>query len=114
MTKNIKRPYMWIFWLELMLATVIPFIIWWSNTPTNILNSNFLFGLLKTIGLVGSDLIFFAGIPAGIIGIIKSKRMEKLRIATLVLSLLNLCAGIIEIITLILAFCMAVFGGVSV
>ena len=78
------------------------------------LNSNSLLKLLEPIGLIGSALIFLAGIPIGIIGIRKSKIMEKRRIATIVLSLINLSAGIIETIMLILVFCAVVFGGASV
>lgn len=114
MTKKIKRRYLWVFWLELTLAAVIPFIIMSSNTPTNVINSNSLFKLLDTIGTSASTLIFFIGIPAGIIGIVLSRRLEKLRIATIILSGLNLTAGLIEIIALILIFCMTVFGGASV
>ncbi len=102
-----------IFWLELALFLVIPFVIWWSNTPTNILNSNSLFKLLETIGMWGSGIILLASIPVGIIGIIKAKRMIKLRKTTFVLSIINLSAGIIEVGMLIAVFCAVVFGGVS-
>ena len=78
------------------------------------LNSNSLLKLLELIGLIASALIFLAGIPIGIIGIRQSKIMEKRRIATIVLSLINLSAGIIETIMLILVFCAVVFGGASV
>ncbi len=103
-----------LFWLELILAILIPFIVWWSMTPTNILNSNSMFRLLECVGSNGSILICFAGIPIGLIGIIKAKKMENLRIATIMLSLINLFAGIIEVGMLILIFCKVIFGGVSV
>ena len=99
--------------LEFAFVLVIPFIIWWSITPTNILNSNSLFTLLEAIGLLGSGVILLAGIPVGIIGIIKAKRMINLRKATIVLSIINLSAGTIEILMLLLIFCAVVFGGVS-
>ena len=105
---------MTIFWLELIFAAAIPLIICWGMIPTNILNSNFLLKLLELIGLCGSVLLFFAGIPVGIIGLRKAKEMEKLRIATIVLSVLNLSAGIIEIAALVLIFCAVLFGGLSV
>ena len=103
-----------LFWLELILATFIPFIIWWSMTPTNILNSSFLFGLLECIGLSGSALIFFAGIPIGLAGIKKAKELGKCRIPTIVLSLINLSTGIFEVGMLILILCMVGLGRVSV
>ena len=103
-----------IFGLELAICLVIPFIVWWSNTPTNILNSNSLFKLLETIGLCGSAIILCVDIPVGIIGIIYAKRMTKLRKATIALSIINLVAGSIEVFMLLLIFCAVVFGGVTV
>ena len=40
------------FGLELALVLVIPFVIWWSTTPTNVLNSHFLYKLLEIVGIV--------------------------------------------------------------
>ena len=100
--------------LELALFLAIPFVIWWSNTPTNILNSNSLFKLLETIGIWGSGIILLLGIPVGVIGISKAKRMIKLRKATFVLSTINLAAGSIELLMLLAVFCAVVFGGASV
>ena len=98
-----------IFLLELILFLIIPFDIWWSFTPTNILNSNSLFKLLEIIGIGGSGIILLVGIPVGIIGIIKAKRMIKLRKTTFVLSIINLAAGSIEILVLFALFCVVVF-----
>ena len=84
----------------------------WGNTPTSVLNSNSLFKLLEYIGICGSILIFFAGIPVGVIGIIKAKRMIKLRNATIALSIINLFAGNIEILILLFIFYAVVFRGV--
>lgn len=100
--------------LELILAVCIPFIIWWSLTPTNVLYSSFLFGLLACVGLSGSVIIFFAGIPMGIVGVKKAKELGKQRIPMIVLSLVNLTAGIIEVGMLISFFYMVAFRGVSV
>lgn len=103
-----------IFALELILFLVIPFVVWWSVTPTNVLNSNSLYKFLAAIGIRGSNIVFFAGIPVGIIGIIKAKRMIKLRKTTLALSIINLVAGSVEVFMLLLIFCAVVFGGISV
>ena len=102
-----------IFGLELAICLVIPFVVWWSNTPTNVLNSHFLYKLLEIVGIVGCGLLP-AGIPVGIIGIIMSKRMEQLRKSTLILSIINLSVGSIEILMLLALFCAVVLGGVSV
>ena len=103
-----------IFGFELALLLVIPFVVWWSITPTNVLNSNSLYKLLETIGIGGSGIILLVDIPAGIIGIIKAKRMIKLRKTTFTLSIINLVAGSFEVFMLLLIFCAVVFGGVSV
>ena len=103
-----------IFWFELALLLIIPFAVWWSITPTNVLNSNSLYKLLETIGILGSGIILLVDIPAGIIGIIQAKRMIKLRKTTFVLSVINLVAGSVEVLVLLLVFCAAVFGGASV
>ena len=101
------------FGLELAFVLVIPFVIWWSTTPTNVLNSHFLYKLLEIVGIVGSGLLP-VGIPVGIMGIIMSKRMEQLRKSTLILSIINLSVGSIEILMLLVLFCAVVFGGASV
>ena len=101
------------FGLELAFVLVIPFVIWWSTTPTNVLNSHFLYKLLDFVGIVGCGLLP-AGIPIGIIGIIMSKRMEQLRKSTLILSIVNLSVGSFEILMLLVLFCAVLFGGVSV
>ena len=102
-----------IFWFELALFLVIPFVVWWSTTPTNVLNSHFLYKLLGIVGVVGCGLLP-AGIPVGIIGIIMSKRMEQLRKSTLILSIVNLSVGSIGILGLLVLFGAVVFGGASV
>lgn len=68
---------------------------------------------MEVVNLIESILIFFAGIPVGVIGIIKAKRMIKLRNATIALSIINLFAGIIEILILLFIFYAVVFRGVS-
>ena len=101
------------FGLEFAFVSVIPFVIWWSTTPTNVLNSHFLYKLLEIVGVVGCGLLP-AGIPVGIIGIIMSKRMEQFRKSTLILSIVNLSVGSIEILMLLAIFGAVVFGGASV
>lgn len=103
-----------IFLFELTLFLVIPFVIWWSTTPTNVLNSTSLYKLLEIVGICGSGIILLIGIPVGIIGIIKARRMIKLRKITFVLSIINLVAGSIELLLLLIIFCAVVFGGASV
>ena len=103
-----------IFWFELALFLVIPVVIWWSTTPTNVLNSNSLYKLLETVGILGSGIILLIGLPAGMIGIIKARKMIKLKKTTFALSIINLVTGCIEFLILLVAFCAVVFGGVSV
>lgn len=114
MTKKTELTNTIIFWLELILAVLVPFIICWSVTSTNVLNSNFPLKLLELIGVIGSVIMLFAGIPVGIIGILTTKRTKKMRTATIVLSILNLSIGMIEIAILTLIFCAVIFKGISV
>ena len=51
-----------IFWFELALFLVIPFDVWWSITPTNVLNSSSLYKLLETVGIWGSGIFLLIGI----------------------------------------------------
>ena len=50
----------------------------------------------------------------GIVGVKKAKELGKQRIPMIVLSLINLTAGIIEVGMLILVFYMVAFRGVSI
>ena len=113
MTNNTEHPNKIFFWLELTVALIIPVVVIWSTTPTNVLNSNAFFKLLEIIGIWGGTVVFFIGLPVGIIGIRKAKRTGKLRAATIALSILNLSAGIIENAMLIAIFCAVIFGGAS-
>lgn len=99
--------------LEFALVLVIPFVIWWATTPTNVINSNSLYKLLEIVGVCGCGLLP-VGIPIGIVGIIVSKRMAQLRKITLVLSIINLSAGSIEILMGLVIFFVVIFGGASV
>ena len=102
-----------VFGLEIAFVLIIPFVVWWGSTPTNVLNSNSLFKLLEGVGVFGSGLLPL-GIPVGILGIVKSKRMIKLRKTTIVLSIINLSAGIIVVLTMLILLCAVIFGGASV
>lgn len=102
-----------VFLMELLFAIMIPIIVWWTNIPTNVLNSNFMWGYLETAGILGVILMFFAGIPVGILGLRKSKQMKKLRNITFALSVLNISVGAIEIVTFFLILCAVLFGGVT-
>ena len=102
-----------LFGLEFALVLVIPFVIWHSTTPTNVLNSNSLYKLLEIAGICGRCLLP-AGIPVGIVGIIVSKRMAQLRKSTLVLSIINLSVGSIEVLLGLAILGAVIFGGASV
>ena len=102
-----------IFLLEILFVLIIPLVIWWSTTPTNVINSNSLYKLLEVGGILGIGLLPI-GIPVGLIGIIMSKRMIKLRKTTIFLSIINVSAGSIEIIMMLFFFCAVIFGGLSV
>jgi hypothetical protein len=101
-----------VFVLEIALVLLLLFVIGWS-IPSNVLNSNALYKLLEVVGIWGLSFLP-TGIPIGMIGIIRSKRMQQLQKPTLILSIINLSAGSIEILIWLVIFCAAVFGGASV
>ena len=107
-----KAPWI-LFLLEIILTAFIPLILLWSTIPTNILNASSLFGLLEYVGLTGVILVFFAGIPMGVMGIKRAKEFGRCRKAMVVLSLVNLLAGILEVGLLILIIVRVILGGVS-
>ena len=108
------KKILWPFWTELAFVIFLPFMVWHANTPTNILNSSEAWKLLETIGLLGDELFFFFGIPLGVIGIVAARKMNTLRTATKVISIVNLSIGSIEVILVSALFCLAFFGGISV
>lgn len=103
-----------IFITELVFAAVIPFIIVWVLTPTSVLNSSAVFGAIGMVGGIGGAVLLIGGIPIGITGIKTARGMDRMRWATKVLSIVNLTAGMIEIVILIFIFCAVIFGGVAV
>ena len=102
-----------IFTLELAFFLIITFVILYAFTPNNVLNSNSLYKMLQTVGIFGTQVLYF-GMPVGVIGIITSKGMIKLRKATVFLSIVNLTAGIISIFMILLIFLAVIFGRISV
>ena len=103
-----------IFGFELTLFLVIPFVVWLSTTPTNVLNSNSLYKQLGTIGIWVRGITLLADIPVGIIGIITAKRMIRLRKTTFVLSIINLVAGSVVVFMSLLMIGVVIIGGLSV
>ena len=88
--------------------------VWHANTPTNIFNSSEAWELLETIGLLGDGIFLFFGIPLGIIGIVAASKMNALRTATKVISIINLTIGAIEVILVAVLFSLTIFGVISV
>ena len=100
--------------VELILIAYIPFIVWWGVTPTNVLNSDFFYGVLNFVGLSGITLLLLVGIPLGIVGIIRAKKCGKKQILVKVLSIILLAAGIILNVVPIIILFMTLFGLISV
>lgn len=113
MTNNTDNSNTSIFWIEFAMSILMLFIICWALIPTNVLNSNFLYKELESVGVGGLIVMLFFSIPIGIIGIKKARVMDKYRIPTTIFSIINLSFGIIEILLLILIFCAVIFGGVT-
>ena len=113
MEHKAERKTLLLFLLQLAVLIFLPFHIWWGNTPTNILNSSPWWQLLETIGMWGTGIIFFAGIPVGIIGLINVKRTSKLCIPTRVLGIINIACSAILWLMLLAALCAFIFFGAN-
>ena len=113
MQEKIKFSSKLILWVECAITCIIPIVIWWAFTPTNILNSSSSYKLLESLGILGVFFLFFTGVPIGIWGIIKAKRSPVLRKPILVFSIINLVWGSLEILLLALLLCGVVFLGLA-
>ena len=107
---NVINRIVWPFWLQICDVLFIPFIVWWSLTPTNVLNSSPCWKMLERAGLFGAALLFFTGILFGVIGLVKARKMSRLRIPTRVLAVINIGAGFILLVLLIMMFVAAAKG----
>ena len=99
---SVANGIIWPFWLQVCDVVFIPFIVWWSLTPTNVLNSAPGWKMLEHVGLLGAALLFFTGIFFGVIGLVKARKMSRLRILTRALSVVNICASLFLLALLIL------------
>ena len=103
-----------VFYLELILALTIPFIIFGTTIPTNVIHSMPLSDVFESIMSIGNTILLIFGIPVGTIGVITPQKTKKRRIATVILSIINILAVLIEIVVSIAIICAMVFGGDSV
>lgn len=113
MEHKVERKTLLLFLLQLAVLIFLPFCIWWGNTPTNVLNSNLWWQMLETAGIWGTGILFFAGIPVGIIGLINVKRTSKLCIPTRVMSIINIACSANLWLMLLAALCAVIFFGAN-
>ena len=106
-------PVLWPFWLELVPFAILPFVIWWSTTPTNVLHAASWGRLLESVGIFGTVLLYITEIPIGIIGLTASKKMTTLRLTTKLLSIAHLALGAIMAAGTLLLIGLILFGGLS-
>lgn len=103
-----KKTVIWPFVIQLCIIIFVPIVILWSNTQTNILNSSDAGLFLESLGAIGATIIFFGGIPAGIIGIRYAKRhpenLGSLTVPTKALSIFNIIAGSAECLLMLVVF----------
>lgn len=104
----------WPFWLNLAVAALLPFFFWWANTPTNLLHQDMFGPLLEMAGAFSMFIHFTLGIPAGIVGLVKAKKMKKFRIITRILSIINLLVAALGIGMILVIFVGALTGDIRV
>ena len=112
MKKGLNIP--WLFWIELTPLFFVPCIIWYGNTPTNVLNASTYGKILEFFGIYGLQIISFSVLPLGIVGLALFKQQNKLRMATKILSIVNLSLGILMLLGIFVVICLMVFKGFSV
>ena len=93
MEQNDQKKILWPFFLQIPLLVLIPFFIWYSKTPTNVLNSSLWWKLLQTVGIGGSIILFWVGIPVGVLGLKNAKRTQGLCIPTRIMAVITFAAG---------------------
>lgn len=109
-----KISHILVFLLELVSALLIPFILWWKTTPTNVLNSSPLWESLEKVGIFGSVLFFCVGIPLGVVGLLMQKKMGALRIPTIIFSVFNIVAGALEVaVVALIIIALAFLGAIT-
>lgn len=99
-----------IFLLNLILALFIPVIMWWSTTPTNVLNTMQGGKLLESTGIFGLSAMLFAGVPLGLAGRKWAYRLGSISKCARILATINLCIGVLEVVLLAILF-IGVFSG---
>lgn len=107
---NVANGVIWPFWLQVCDGIFIPFVVWWGLTPTNVLYSAPGWKVLESVGGLGGALLFLTGILFGIIGLVKARKMSRLRIITSVLAVVNIGAGLFLLALLILIMVAAAKG----
>ena len=100
----------WPFWLQVCDGVFVPFVVWWGLTPTNVLTSAPYWKVLEGAARLGAAVLFFTGILFGVIGLVKARKMSRLRIPTRVLAVVNIAAGFL-LLALLLLIVMAVGKG---
>lgn len=93
MEQNNRKRILWPFFLQIPLLVLIPFFIWYSKTPTNVLTSDPWWKLLQTVGIWGSVILFWVGIPVGVLGLKNARRTQGLCIPTRIMAVITFAAG---------------------
>lgn len=107
---NYKRKFPWYFWIQIIPLILLSFWALYINTPTNVLNSNAMWGLLELVGRYSGVIAFLIALPVGITGLQWSDEENCMYKATKVLAIVNLCiAGLVVVSFLI--FIILLFSG---
>lgn len=110
-----ERQYkgLWVFIIELLFTCMIPIVAIWGFIPTSVLNSNVILKVFELLAVNSLIIMFLLGIPVGSMGIIMSRKMTALKKTTIVLSIINILAGLVGVVLLLLIFYAVVFKGIT-
>ena len=105
-----QKNYPWYFGIQIIPLFLLFFLVWYINKPTNVLNSNAMWGLLESLGRYSGVVAFLIALPVGITGLQWSDEENGMHKATKVLAVVNLCiAGLVAVSFLL--FIILLFSG---
>ncbi len=92
MDKKIKT----LFFLESFMLVISAIVLWYSFTPTNVIQSSVIGQTISNVSILISVGAVIAGIPLGVIGLRTVKNMGKMKNVMRTLSIFNLLVGLFE------------------
>lgn len=114
MRKSMKNNFIWVFMLELIFLIFLAFELYIGSVPTNVLNTKEWYLIFSPYQIHLSFARLFGSIPVGVLGIVFAKRTGRLRIPTIIASVINILASAAMFALFALIFVGAMLGEIHV